>query len=91
MQTTQLSQWGKFLGTRFLGEKVRVELCTLAEFGPVTLDFTDVSDIECFGVIVSERGLDFLKTQFRFENLSPASRAILRFVISDRTADRHAA
>lgn len=88
-----MSQWGKGLGTRFLGEEVRNAileiLCNNREY-TITLDFNGVSIVshsfadECFGKLSESIGLESLRNHLRFTNYNPLIEKTIVMVINNR-------
>lgn len=88
-----MNQWGDFLGTRFLGEEARRQInIALSGEPPVLLDFAGVSGVshsfadEAIGVLAEEVGLDVLRTNVRFLNLNEEIKAVVRFVVAERSS-----
>ena len=93
MNPVQISDWGDFPATRFIGELIRAEILRALETESlVVVDFANVSSVgpsfadECFGVLFSENGPDFIKTRLSLVNLSSEVRAMIRFVLAERNA-----
>ena len=87
-----LEHCGDFLGTRFEGQPLRLELQRLLrEPGPVHLDFSGVSITqscadEFLGTLIAEQGEELL-SRLHFKNCSPDVRAILELVVGGRLRD----
>lgn len=91
MAIVSLSQFGDSLGTRFLGEEVRRLIkAHLSQGKSLLIDFSGVATMthsfadEVFGELVCTLGLDRFKQVIRFAGVNEDSRAIIRFVISER-------
>jgi hypothetical protein len=91
MATVSLFEFGDSLGTRFLGSEVRRLIEThLAVGESLLVDFSGVTSVthsfadEVFGELVSVLGLNRFKQAIRFAGVNKDSRAIIRFVISER-------
>ena len=91
MKTIQLSEFGTFLGTRFLGELVRnAVLEALSENAQVCIDLAGVSDMthsfsdELFGGTVARLGLSEFRSRIRFSNASQEAKRAIQFVVSER-------
>lgn len=86
-----MNEFGEFLGTRFLGEDARKAILDAADKGTPTLDFGGVEGMshsfadECFGVLVGDRGIAFLRDGVRFVGLRPDVKSVLRFVLAERS------
>jgi STAS-like domain of unknown function (DUF4325) len=83
---------GAFLGTRFEGRSLRMELEKSLSATPcVSLDFSDVTVSqscadEFLGVLVAQQGGDLLE-HLTFRNCSADVRAVLELVIGARLQD----
>lgn len=96
MAIISLSEFGDSLGTRFLGEEARKLIETHLNQGEsLLIDFSGVTSIthsfadEVFGELVCTLGLDRFKEVIRFVGVNEDSRAIIRFVISERLGQAH--
>jgi hypothetical protein len=96
MAIVNLGEFGDSLGTRFLGEEVRRLIEThLGQGESLLIDFSGVTAIthsfadEVFGELVFALGLERFKQVIRFAGVNEDSRAIIRFVISERLGQAH--
>jgi hypothetical protein len=87
-----LEHSGDFLGTRFQGQPLRLELeRLLREPGDIHLDFEGVNITqscadEFLGTLIAEHGEELL-SRLHFKKCSTAVRAILELVIGGRLRD----
>jgi len=97
MNTIHLQEWGKSLGTRLLGEKVRQQVESLLERGEVVgLDFGGVEVAspsfvdELVGKLFLQRGQTALQGRLRVVNAAPEIHALVRRMVSERLKERQA-
>lgn len=90
------AEFGDFLKTRFLGERLRSEIATALEDGEeVRIDFSRIAGMshsfadECFGDLFSEFGADLFRTRLKLGNMDDSVKSVLRLVFADRRS--HAA
>ena len=84
-------EFGDFLKTRFLGERLRSEITRALEAGDeVQIDFSRVSGMthsfadECFGDLFAEFGADLFRERAHLSEMNPAVKSVLRLVFVDR-------
>ncbi|MEC0233751.1 STAS-like domain-containing protein [Paenibacillus kribbensis] len=91
-----LSDWGKSLGTRDLGEKVRMHLLNELEFSktPIEVSFCDVFMIsssfadECFGKLILGIGKEQFKRCFQIIDLNDKDlKLVLNRSVKQRLAE----
>ncbi|MGM0579763.1 MAG: STAS-like domain-containing protein [Bacteroidota bacterium] len=85
---------GSSLGTRVKGQEIRKVILDALEQGDfVTFDLTGVNVMshsfadECFGKILLEVDLQFLKSNSTFKNANPAISKTISFVLKSRMQD----
>jgi STAS-like domain of unknown function (DUF4325) len=87
----KVSDLGELAGTRFLGELLRRQIegvwlegeKAVVDFSGFTVASHSFLD-EAFGVLLQERGLDFLNQNLQVVNADSAIKALIRFVMQDR-------
>lgn len=91
----ELNKWGDFLGTRWLGGKVRTEIEELLELNDkVMIDCEGVDMLtnsfadEAVGKLAANLGKDDFQQQIRLLNVSPNVSPILRRAIAKRLRGR---
>lgn len=90
--TLMMKEWGDFLGTRALGERVRESILAAirGSSGPVIVDFSEVRGItqsfadEAFRKLIAEVGPDGV-SRILIRGGSDDVRAVLRYATSRRT------
>lgn len=85
---------GSSLGTRAKGQEIRKVILDALEQGDfVTFDLTGVNVMshsfadECFGKILLEVDLQFLKSNSTFKNANPSVSKTISFVLKSRMQD----
>ncbi len=85
------AEFGDFLKTRFLGERLRSGMvAALEDGGEVRIDFSRVSGMahsfadECFGDLFSEFGADLFRGKVHLSGMNPEVKSVLRLVFADR-------
>lgn len=88
----KFNEIGESLGTRHLGENVRKQISEklFNNSEKIIFDFDGVEIIsnsfadECFGKLVEEYGLDFVRKRSTFRNVNTIVETIIRKAINDR-------
>lgn len=87
----EFSKEGRSLGTRATGREIRLKISQAIENGEfVTLDFNNVDVIsnsftdECIGKLVTDFGIEKLKSSTTFTNTNKIIQFVLKKVINDR-------
>lgn len=89
----KLSEWGKVLGTRDIGEKIRLQLLDEMESSeqPVDVSFEGVLMVshsfadECFGKLILAIGAEQFKQAFKITKLNDK---MVRLVLNDAVRER---
>lgn len=84
-------EYGESLGTRFLGEKIRMEVINnfnIAERIVFDLEGVDLLSNsfadECFGKLVESFGIEVVKRKTTFKNAKPIVVAVIKKAIDER-------
>lgn len=90
-----MNQFGTSLSTRVSGRAAYERIVeALASTGVVVFDFDGVGSVtnsfadEVFGRLVSERGIDYLRSRTTFRNIPPFWASVVRGAMDAREAQR---
>ena len=91
MATVKVNERGTNLGTRSDGREIRNQIINEINKGEkVFLDFSDVEMIsgsfadECLGIMIAERGFDFVKNNISIKNSNPSVTLVLKQTMKNR-------
>lgn len=89
-------EFGDFLKTRFLGERMRDDIIALLEeVQEIKIDFSQVSGMapsfadECFGDLFADCGPEFFRERLHLVEANDSVKSVLRMVFTER--QRHLA
>lgn len=90
----RFAAYGESLGTRFLGKKIREDIVNnLDHEEKIVFDLSGVELLsnsfadECFGKLVADFGLDYIKSKTTFININPLVSKVIKKAIIDRMND----